>query len=265
MLRKNSCLQNLEVDSNDNLSGEGCREIFQGLKVNRSLIELHMNHCYLEDNDLKAVAGMLRENQTLRILEVDRNESLKGKGCTEICRALRENRSLTELRMSCCYWEDSDLEAVAEMLWVNQTLRVLEVFSKEERDKGSLAIAKALVGHRSLHKLQWPNMSDEVGERCAEILLEGNGSLVDCEDFEEVCKRNHLMHERAREAVQTLRVLRWRDEEKKRNIFHMLQKDVVEIICRFIWASKTEVDTWSLKKTTKKVKSKKKRKERSKG
>lgn len=89
------------------------------------------------------------------------------------------------------------------------------------------------------------NVQKKVVQECSAILLDGNGSLVSCFGaFEHLCVRSKNMHDRARRAVQTLRVLRF----GRPNIFDMLQKQACKMMARIIWASWTDVSIWRRKK-----------------
>lgn len=162
-----------------------------------------------------------------------------------IAEALGQNTMLKKLELSADAFREEGFKALAAMLRTNSTMQSLVFAQRIRFEDGMQPLARALVGHKSLQKLLWPNMREQLAESCSRILMEGNGSLLNCGNaFVEVCERNRKMRNKAREAVQTLRVLR----NGKPNVFHLLPKDVVKMIGVLVWESRTEVAIWGEKK-----------------
>lgn len=167
-------------------------------------------------------------------------------GVTEIAEGLKENSSLKELILLQCGIGAEGAIHLADALRANSALRVLDLRSNSVSTKGMLALAEALVGNKTIASFPLGYFYGEGMKQCSELLMEGNGSLVDCGDmFEDVCGRNRAMHNKAREAVQALRVLRWRQGEQ--SILHMIAKEVVKMIGVALWNTRTEIAIWATK------------------
>lgn len=128
------------------------------------------------------------------------------------------------------------------MLQHNVTLRALDI----RNDYGAGAIISILqttCGKKSLRKLLLSFPIQPIKE-LIDLLMKGNGSLVDCGGFfKEICDRNREMHIRAQQAVQALRVLRWRKEVG--SILQMMPKEVVKMIGIALWNTRTEIAAWA--------------------
>lgn len=267
----NTCLKSVDL-SGSRFTEEGKKSLEDWLRDDRVLEEVYLSACELKDEGVamianalhsnavlktiglkgnkfgaaggQAIAEMLLKNSCLQILDIGGN-NLGVDGCKAICDGMKINRGITELSMRECELRNEDFEEMAAMLRVNSTLQTLYFSRNDEFAESLPEIAKALAGHRWLKVLEWPAMCQSVSQACRDILWEGNGSLSSCwSQFNDVCERNMQNHDRARQAVQTLRILR----NGKPNVLHVLPKDVVKMIGELVWESRTELQTWKLHK-----------------
>lgn len=217
-------------------------EIANALEHNVSLKSIDLSDNYeMAEPAARALANMLLKNTTLQSLNVGLS-SIGNAGCIALLETLKPNRTLTALDM----WNSMSNDwldvcnVAADVLPKNCTLRSLALNGRLIFSNGALVLARALKGHKSLRELRIPAFRFEETNRLVEAISE-NGSLVSCPGCYEVCDRNAAMHDKARQAVQTLRVLR---NAHKKNIFHLLPKDVLKMIAAMVWASKTEIRVW---------------------
>lgn len=238
------------------LSEEHMRKVCYSLKNNNTC--LHTIDLYLSkvsQEGKKVLADWLANDTVLEKLRLS-SCSLGQEGGVLIAKALQHNTVLKKLDLTLNGIDAVGCRAVADMLRANSTLQELSMLVNIVGEEGVEALARALVGHRSLKKLRWPFPQSALAQ-CDALLWDGNGSLLGGDGhFKELYERNKANQDLVRQAVQTLRVLRWRDEEKDPNILHVMQKDIVRIIGRCLWATRTEVETWSpqKEKSTKRTK-----------
>jgi Ran GTPase-activating protein (RanGAP) involved in mRNA processing and transport len=103
-LIQNTVLQQLRLNSNEfNGCGEGIGD-FVG--TNRSLMQLYLRDCKLNDADLSRIARGVGVNSALKSLFLE-NNLLQGGSCSDWVSAIASNRCLDELSLIC---NDSDLE-----------------------------------------------------------------------------------------------------------------------------------------------------------
>lgn len=241
-LLKGDCVLKELCLSNCELGDEGVVLIAHALHCNSSLKKINLSENLFGVAGGKAIALMLQANSCLQSLVCSYN-NLMGDACTAMCDAMKGNRSIIDFDVSDCNLENEDLKEVATMLKMNPVLQTMDISDINMRDEGAEAIALALEGHKSLYKLNWPHMTQNAKERCKGVLWGSNASLINCgKDFQDVCKRNYQLQQRAREAVQTIRVLR----NGKPNMLHMLPKDIVKIIGETVWATRTNIKFWAL-------------------
>lgn len=162
------------------LNDQTLANIFQALCGNKTLKRLNVEYSPLGPLSGKAAAAMLRENFCLQSLELDLGELLPQEGFRSIVEAMKTNRSVTELELNCSSVDKNDMMLVSEMVQANPRLTSLSVPTYSKCDKACEALANSLAGNRSLQKLKWPNMTSEMEQRCIDILMAGNGSLLDC-------------------------------------------------------------------------------------
>ena len=140
------------------LSSEEGKGLGVLLRYSRSLTHLNLNCNNLTDAGAVYVAAALRDNTTLTSLILDSNE-IGDEGGVALARGLMENRTLTHLSVrengvgpevhfrhegESTGIGDATAKALAQLLAVNDTLRVLVLGSCEIGDDGARALASAL-------------------------------------------------------------------------------------------------------------------------
>lgn len=240
-----------------NVRGDAAEFVAKGLQTNKSVKYLDLGFCELGDSEAAHLAEMIRCNSSITNLII--NLRAADEGIRDIAEAMKVNRNIKTLSLEKSDYTSEQLMWLADMLQHNSSLTDLNLKDQdeayedptllEEQAPGVLAIARALVGHKSLKVLSYLSIFEEIEQHYEAILMEGNGSLVSCQGFDALGERNRGMHERARQAVQAMRVLRLRTGEDNLNIFHIVQKDVWKMIARLVWESRCEIATWSTQAT----------------
>lgn len=263
---RNACLRSLSVCWTQ-FGETGAKLWADLLKTDQILEELELFHCGFGDvggtmicsallhnttlkrlnfgaNNCKSAAGnalakLLESNATLKIVETAQN-SFSGPVWEGICTALAKNQTLHTLDASFLGLEEEDFVCFAEKILVggNSALRIVKLCTFNVEDEGGEILARALRGNTKIEELVWPQQTMASQRKVSEILLEGNGALLECNGKNvEVCERNLKNAEKAREAVQTLRVMG----------LGKIPKDVVKIIARHVWASRRDFEAWKEK------------------
>lgn len=143
------------------------------------LLDIRDNH--LGPTACKAAAEMLTTNACLQSFILELAELSALEGCRIIFEAMTTNRSITELFIEGCSIDENDSKLVSDMVRLSSSLKYLSLLTYDtECNKVCEALARAMAEHRSLQKLEWPTMSKDTRKLCTDILMEGNGSLVDC-------------------------------------------------------------------------------------
>uniref|UniRef100_M3XL18 Uncharacterized protein n=1 Tax=Latimeria chalumnae TaxID=7897 RepID=M3XL18_LATCH len=171
-LKQNQSLRELDLSSNI-IEDSGMSEICKA--DNNQLQKLSLNSCILTSVCCEALCSFLKQNQSLRELDLSSNE-LKDSGLSEICEA--DNNQLQKLRLNSCSLTSGCCEALCSFLKQNQSLRELDLSSNELKDSGLSEICKA--DNNQLQKLSlW---------RC---------DLTDgcCKDLASVLHRNQTLTE----------------------------------------------------------------------
>ncbi len=88
MLQRNSTLEFLELYSNPEVSDTGAFFIAQGLKQNSSLRMLKLNGCGIGDEGVKSLGEALVENDSLKQLHLQRNDSISEQGLSVLTECL---------------------------------------------------------------------------------------------------------------------------------------------------------------------------------
>jgi serine/threonine protein kinase len=157
LLKVNNSLVSLSLTGNE--IREGVRFICEGLINNKTLKELSLGNC--EINDTKSLSKLLKKNETLTKLDIGsgyfgdyrRANEIKEEGTIAISQALTTNKVLKELNMSYNQIGDKGAIAIGAMLKVNKTLTSLDISANEIKLEGVKAIGEALKVNTALMKL----------------------------------------------------------------------------------------------------------------
>jgi Ran GTPase-activating protein (RanGAP) involved in mRNA processing and transport len=225
------------------LKDDETRCICEALQNNKKL-----KYLTLRENSLHPAehvwCNMLQENSVLKTLALS-NCYLSPEACFGLAQGLKSNKGLTSLCLNGCEVDDVGLLHLSDVLRVNSTLLSLRCYSRNCSNKGALSLAAAVSVNKVIESIMFPQSDEDAEEEVAAWLLL-NGSLTDCSGkFLAICERNFEMHEKAKQAVQALRLLRWKEGEGDKTVFHALPKGIVKIIGVLVWESRTEVETWA--------------------
>lgn len=216
--------------------------IAEALKSNKRLKHLELSYANCEERDARHIASMLLVNSTLQSLDLSGN-ALEDEGCDAICSAMKENSSVTSLSLISCSLSSESISGVAEMLLCNSMLQKLSIRFPSVETKDLQLLGEALAHNSTLSVLNFQSKAWEID---AKELFMRNTSLIDCPGtsklLKEVCLRNRKMRLKARKAAMALLMIRARRHEK--SMLHVLQKEIVALIARHVWNSKTEIDFW---------------------
>ena len=139
MLEVNKALKQLNLSSNLLFSGSGAKCIFQGLKLNITLVYLNLSYCGPVEGSMEmtsgvaqALAEMVRVNKALKKLNLSRNKVLSDLGACCIFQSLHKNNTLSHLNLCgtrITLKDNTTAQAFAHMLKMNKTLTHLNVSS----------------------------------------------------------------------------------------------------------------------------------------
>lgn len=206
-LSVDSSLKILDLGGND-ICGHGFQAIAEGLKINRSLQELHFKGTEMIDI---AAAGLfadaLRLNSSLRRLNLSVAE-LDSDSAELLSAALCVNSGLEHLDLSNNEIGDRGAASFRAALSVNTGLRILDLSRNCIRDPGIVALGFGLVKNSSLTCLQLNNnrISDDGAVALGEALRENSTmTSLNVETNvigphgakylrEALCKNNYLGH-----------------------------------------------------------------------
>ncbi|CAI9612056.1 unnamed protein product [Staurois parvus] len=122
-IRNNQTLRTLNMCGN-NLEGPHFRDLMAALTTSR-IEELQLDNTHLTDSSCPHLASGIRNNQTLRILDLSWN-NLKGPHFSDLMAALTTSR-IEKLQLYSNYLADSSCFHLASGIRNNQTLRILNL------------------------------------------------------------------------------------------------------------------------------------------
>lgn len=274
-LARNASLRSLELSFNS-LAGEAAKILVEVLRTDRVLEELILTGCCLLQDELDAILDVLSsKNKTLKTLSLGEHRwdnlgglkkflaskdvvlsnldlevnNLGDAGWQELLEELKVNCNITFLNVEFSGLTEKGLVYFADMLRVNSTLKKLIMLEEELpvdtelTGEGMLALANAVAKNTSLREFQWPLTLVSDINLCQELFM-SNGSIVASSDeFEEICQRNQKMHAHAKSAAFAILMIRRRKDEK--TLLHALPKELVQILAKLVWDTRTEVETWN--------------------
>ncbi|CAI9612057.1 unnamed protein product, partial [Staurois parvus] len=122
-IRNNQTLRTLNMCGN-NLEGPHFRDLMAALTTSR-IEELQLDNTHLTDSSCPHLASGIRNNQTLRILDLSWN-NLKGPHFSDLMAALTTSR-IEKLHLNNNHLTDSSCPHLASGIRNNQTLRILNL------------------------------------------------------------------------------------------------------------------------------------------
>ena len=114
------------------------RTLANGLKTNRTLIELNLSCCELEDKEAKWIADILQTNQTLHKFDISHN-NISDDGAVPVSDCLKTNKILQELNISKNWISKEGVMRIVVACATNRTLHKL-VCTHNNLSKSGLAM-----------------------------------------------------------------------------------------------------------------------------
>lgn len=162
----------------------------------------------------------------------------KGSDCWNWVQRMLTNRKFKSLRLdleSPLFFEQPNLEIHAHKIWCTTSeykfLRHNSIVCGSGRPSMSEGFSKYIRSNGSTTKAC-----------CLLSSIRANPkSRLKLARIEKVLKRNQRMHDQVRRIVISLLCRK----NLSKSIFMSLNKDLIKIICKMIWESRTEIDTWT--------------------
>ena len=126
------------LDMSGNILGDdGVSQLSEAMLVNRTLRELHIEHCRFGYRGCRALARALRSNDALRSLQMSRNWAVGDAGFSEIVGALRYNRAVISLGANQCRVGNVGLGHLLDALRHNVTVTLVKLCYNDIGSDGS--------------------------------------------------------------------------------------------------------------------------------
>ena len=187
-LRGSTCIKLIDLSGNIGIGSDGHMAIGAFLHFESSLEALHMGFDDFDDGGFKALAEGLKVNRSLQELHLQ-SIGLNG-AISLVFDALRENSSLRLLNLSYCDI-DEHVEALSAVLRVNSGLEYLDLSNSDIGGRGAAFLGEALHINTTLRTLDLA--SNDIGDEGAlalGIALGRNSSLtcikLDCNSISDV-------------------------------------------------------------------------------
>nr|XP_014351023.1 PREDICTED: ribonuclease inhibitor-like isoform X2 [Latimeria chalumnae] len=177
-MRRNQSLADLNLSFNQ-IQDSGMSLICQA--DNDQIQNLSLNSCSLTSGCCEALCSFLKQNQSLRELDLTSNK-IEDSGMSEICKA--DNNHLQKLSLNSCSLTSGCCEALCSFLKQNQSLRELDLTSNKIEDSGLSEICKADNNQLQKLNLMWCHLTAgcckdltsvlHTNQTLTELNLEGN-------------------------------------------------------------------------------------------
>ena len=154
MLESNKSLVHLDLSSNQICDMGAC--IFQRLQQSTAILQLNLSNTRISATDAttQALRKMLRENKTLKHLDLSQNKTFSDLGAQCVCQGLQHNTTLVSLDLSNTRLTDEGAVYIAQLLTSNNSLRTLDISQNSIGVDGFDRICKALELTTALTKLK---------------------------------------------------------------------------------------------------------------
>ncbi|KAK9812234.1 hypothetical protein WJX73_005974 [Symbiochloris irregularis] len=142
-LLKQGHLEELNIYSND-LGDGGIFKMAEAIKVATALTLLDLGGNNIGPDGMSAVAGVLKGHTALRTLELASNP-IGEEGSRALADLLKFELQVENLRLGWCkLGSGKAAEAIADLLQLNTTLKVVDLRGNNLKDPGALYVARAL-------------------------------------------------------------------------------------------------------------------------
>jgi Ran GTPase-activating protein (RanGAP) involved in mRNA processing and transport len=211
LLRRNKTITNICLAANTfGGNAAATRSIFEGLRGNTTLQQLHLGSCRLDDLGIAVLANVLAiRNSSMVELDLSWNEitsvgvcalvddsmevvtptklyltgnRLRGEGVTFLANALGRNAmpNLKQLYLGWCHIDDDGFVALVSALEQNTSLQILSLLGNDFGERGFMALAESLPTIKVLQQIKI--LANASFQSTLPLLLEGfrkNTSLVE--------------------------------------------------------------------------------------
>jgi hypothetical protein len=166
-----------------NLSPGALAVISQALRANACIIKLNLgfNSQAFQDPEVVSVfAESVSENKILETLDLSGNESLSiGENLTKLCLGLRNNRSLSALKIGAINLEDFGVNIIATQLLPGFPVLYLDIQNNGIQDKGFKALVKEFPDNITGLDVSYNNFTENISVLTMASLLIQTKSLRD--------------------------------------------------------------------------------------
>lgn len=182
-LEKNTTIQHLKFKSGDKLTAQGAQYLANALRVNKSLLGLTFDNDSIEPNSLKKLIMGLKENNTLKTLDisgVELGEFSDNKNVViPLSKLLENNTSITELNLSGCDIYSAGMQRLCKALEKNTTIQNLDLSGNKLNKTAITALSNAFKNNTSLTDVDLSECKiDKENMRHLEKLLEHNRNFL---------------------------------------------------------------------------------------
>jgi Ran GTPase-activating protein (RanGAP) involved in mRNA processing and transport len=163
---------------NSELSDADVKDIAMALKDNHTLKVLDLSYNTISAAGAKDIAMTLKDNHSLTVLDLSHN-LISDAGTKDIAMVLTDNDTLTELNLGHNQVSAAGAEDIAVALIENRTLKVLNLANNQISDAGAKDIARALKDNHCLTLLDLgDNQIIAAGAKDIAIVLKDNNTLL---------------------------------------------------------------------------------------
>ena len=158
-LKENTTLTALRI-SDCGLNALSAAHIAAAIKSKSILTKLDIsNNCDLGPSVIKCIADALKNNSTLRILNISQTccDENKNEFAKYIAQFIQNNAALTSLNISNNGLEAEDAECIAQALRHNTKLTELDISKNSLMDKGAKHIASIFIENKDLEQFNIPS------------------------------------------------------------------------------------------------------------
>jgi Ran GTPase-activating protein (RanGAP) involved in mRNA processing and transport len=140
-------IKQLNLSSNTLIGKNGALSIGQFLIMNQTLTHLYLNNCGFGLTSLLAITTSLSQNNTLITLELDRpciSSMTQQELCTHFGYILQTNHTLEHISLRYCAITDEGIQLIINGLYLNKSLKSLNLEGNRIGIQGSEALSKYL-------------------------------------------------------------------------------------------------------------------------
>ena len=187
-LLRNSTLTDLNL-ANNKIAADAGAIFCEMLQQNNTLMTLNLELNEVPDDQMDEIDGLLTVNQQplglkailpllesnspkCTVVDFSKYDGVRyhtDKSVMVLCQALRANKTVTTLDLSCNAFGDTGATQIASVLYSNASLTSVALSHNSIGDRGTDALAKSLYENTTLQKLLLDN--NVIGENGAEALL----------------------------------------------------------------------------------------------